>query len=217
VSRNARIEWGKHHQVPLPAELEFVDVRIGSGVGDLVVVPSEDPGTLFQGEYESEKSLRSDFVGSRGEVALGEWASLDWFPSFWLFFGDCRVELSRRIPLNVSVVRRLGDMDLDLSGIRVQDIRVEYAIGDLDIQLPSAAGSTTAIIRATVGDIKLGVPPELGARISVGSGFLGSRYVGREVFEKRGYEYISKGFEKAENQIDLRIRSHLGDLRIGRV
>jgi len=101
--------------------------------------------------------------------------------------------------------------------MRVQDIRVEYAIGDLDIQLPSAAGLTTATIRATVGDIKLGVPPELGARISVGSGFLGSKYVDREVFEKRGYEYVSRGFEKAENQFDLRIRSHLGDLRIGRV
>jgi len=214
VERNARVEWGKHHRVPLPAELEFADIRIGSGVGDLIVVPSGDPGTLFQGEYESEKSLRSDVVGSRGEAALGEWASLDWFPSFWLFFGDCRVELSRRIPLNVSVVRRLGDMDLDLSGVRVQDIRVEYAIGDLDIQLPSAAGLATGTIRATVGDIKVGVPPELGARISVGSGFLGSRYVDRDVFERRRYEYVSRGFEEAENQLDLRIHSHLGDLRI---
>ena len=217
MERNARVEWGKHHRVPLPAELKFADIRIGSGVGDLVVVPSEDDGTLFQGEYESEKSLRSDLVGNRGEVALGEWASLDWFPSFWLFFGDCRVELNRRIPLAVSVARRLGDMDFDLSGMRIQDIRVEYAVGDLDIQLPSAAGSTSATIRATVGDIKLGVPPELGARIAVGSGVLGSRYVDRDVFERRGYEYVSRGFEEAENRLDLRIHSHLGDLRIGRV
>ena len=105
-------------------------------------------------------------------------------------------------------------MDLDLSGVRVQDIRVEYAIGDLDIQLPSAAGLATGTIRATVGDIKVGVPPELGARISVGSGFLGSRYVDRDVFERRRYEYVSRGFEEAENQLDLRIHSHLGDLRI---
>ncbi len=217
MSRNARVEWGKHHRVPLPAELKSADIRIGSGVGDLVVLSCEDAGTLFHGEYESEKSLRSDLVGSRGEVALGEWASLDWFPSFWFFFGDCRVELNRHIPLTVSVVRRLGDMDLDLSGMRVQDIRVEYAIGDLDIQLPSAAGLTSGTIRATVGDIKLGVSPELGARIAVDSGFLGSRYVDRDVFEMRGYEYVSKGFAEAENQLDLRIHSHLGDLRIGRV
>jgi len=217
MSKNIRIEWGKHHRVPLPAELKFTDIRVGSGVGDLVVVPCDDAGTLFEGEYESEKSLRSHLVGDRGEVALGEWASLDWFPYFWRFFGDCRIELNRRIPLALSVVRHLGDIDLDLSSIRVQDIRVEYATGDLDIQLPSAAGSTTATIRATVGDIKLGVPPELGARIAVGSAFLGSRYIDRDLFERRGYEYVSKGFDKAENQLDLSIYSHLGDLQIVRM
>ena len=217
VSRNTRIEWGKHHRVPLPAELKSADISVGSGVGDLVVAPSDDAGTLFQGEYESEKSLRSHLVGDHGEVALAEWAALDWFPYFWRFFGDCRIELNRRIPLTLSVVRRLGDIDLDLSGMRVQDIRVEYATGDLDIQLPSAARSTTATIRATIGDIKLGVPPELGARITVGSAFLGSRYVDRDVFERRGYEYVSKGVDKAENQLDLSIHSHLGDLQIVRL
>lgn len=217
MSRNTSIEWSKHHRVPLPADLKSADIRIGSGVGDLVVAPSEDAGTLFRGEYESEKSLRSHLVGDHGEVAFGEWASLGWFPYFWFFFGDCRVELNRHIPLTVSVVRRLGDIDLDLLGMRVQDIRVEYAIGDLNIQLPSAAGSTTATIGATIGDIKLGVAAELGARIAVGSAFLGSRYVDRDVFERRGYEYVSKGFEEAENHLDLRIHSHLGDLRIVRV
>ena len=216
VSRDASVEWSKHHLVPLPAALRLADVRIGSGVGDLEVTPSAEGGTLLEGEYESEKSLRTHIVGERGEVSVGEWASLDWFPYFWRFFGGCRIKLNRRIPTALSVLRRLGDINLDLSDMLIQGIDVQYAMGDLSIRVPLGAGSTSGTIRATVGDITLDVPREVGARIVVGPAFLGSRYIDSDAFQRRGYEYTTKGFEEAKNRLDLSIHSHLGDLQMRR-
>ncbi len=216
ASKDAPEEWSRHHVVPLPAALRFVDVRIGSGIGDLEVTPSGQGGTLLEGEYESEKSLGAHIAGERGEVFVGEWASMDWFPYFWRFFGDSRIKLNRRIPMALSVLRRLGDISLDLSDMLVQEIDVRYAMGDLSIRFPLGAGSTSATIRATVGDVALDLPRELGARILVGSAFLGSRYVDLDAFQRRGNEYVTKGFKEAKNRLDLSIHSHLGDLQIRR-
>ncbi len=213
MSGSRNVETAKHHRVSLPEALKLANIKIGFGIGDVKVAAFDEAGILFRGDYENEKPLRFRLIEDEGQIVVGDWSSTNWLPYFWYFFGDCHIELNKRIPLRIAIDGRLGDTDLDLFELRLQDLRVRNLLGDLDIQLPQA-GSISGSIESTLGDITLAVPRALGARIRLGSALLGKCRVEGDLFERHGPEYISKGFEKAENRVDLRIDFHLGDLRI---
>jgi len=213
MSESRNVETAKHHRISLPEALKIANVKVGFGIGDVEVNAFDEVGTLFQGDYENEKPLRFRLLKDEAQIVVGDWSSIDWLPYFWYFFGDCRVKLNKHIPLRIAVDSRVGDTSLNLFELRLQDLRVRYLLGDVDIQFPQV-GSISSSIESTVGDITIDVPRELGARIRLGSAFLGKCRIEGDLFERHGSEYISKDFEKALNRLDLRIDFHLGDLRI---
>jgi len=213
MSESRNVEIAKHHHISLPEALKLTNIKIGFGIGDVEVAAFDETGILFRGDYENEKPLRFRLLEDEGQIVVGDWSSTDWFPYFWYFFGDCHIELNKHIPLRIAIDGRLGDTDLDLFELRLQDLRVRNLLGDLDIQFPQA-GLISGSIESTLGDITIAVPRALGARIRLGSALLGKCRIEDDLFEKRGPEYVSKDFDKAENRLDLRIEFHLGDLRI---
>ena len=213
MSGSRNIETAKHHSISLPEALKLANLKVGFGIGDLKVDAFDEVGTLFQGDYENEKPLRFRLIEDEGQIVVGDWSSIDWFPYFWYFFGDCRIKINKNVPLRVAVDGRVGDTSLDLFELRLQDLRVRYLLGELNIQFPQL-GTISGSIESTLGDITMAIPRPIGARIRLGSAFLGKCRIEGELFERRGSEYVSKDFEKAENRLDLRIDFHLGDLRI---
>jgi len=213
MSGSRNVETAKHHRVPLPETLKLANIKIGFGIGDVKVAAFDEAGILFRGDYENEKPLRFRLIEDEGQIIVGDWSSTNWLPYFWYLFGDCHIELNKHVPLRIAIDGRLGDIDLNLFELRLQDLRVRNLLGDLDIQLPQA-GSISGSIESTLGDITIAVPRALGARIILGSALLGKYRVEGDIFEKRGSEYVTKDFEKAEKRLDLRIEVHLGDLRI---
>ena len=210
-SRN--VETAKHHRISLPEALKVANIKVGFGFGDVEVAAFDEAGILFQGDYENQKPLRFRRIEDDGQIVVGDWSSVDWLPYFWYLFGDCRIKLNKHVPLRIAVDSRVGDTDLDLFELRLQDLRVRYSLGDLDIKFPQV-GSISGSIESTLGDIILAVPRGLGTRIRLGSAVLGKCIIEGDLFKRHGSEYISKDFDKAENRLDLRIDFHLGDVRI---
>jgi len=213
-SRN--VETAKHHRISLPESLRLANVKIGFGIGDVEIAALDEVGALFQGDYENEKPLRFRLLEDEGQIIVGDWSSVDWLPFFWYFLGDCGIKLNKHIPSRVAVDGRVGDINLDLLELRLKDLRVRNLLGDLDVQFPQV-GLISASIESTLGDITLAVPRELAARIRLSSAVLGKCRIEGDVFEKHGSEYVSKGFDKAENRLDLTIDFHLGDIRIATI
>lgn len=202
-----------HHRVALPEGLHAADIALGFGVGDLDVRPAEDATTLAEGHFETGKRLSLEIAEGRARVRFASLGAWDWF-ALWRTLGDAEVELNPQVPLNLHVEGRLGDVRLDLSRLQVRRLRVPVAIGDVRIRFPRAAGSTEATIGFSLGDLTLSIPAEVGARIEVPSGFLGSLSLDRARFQRRGYAYVTEDFELAENRLEVRISAHLGDIRI---
>lgn len=213
MSEPKKVETSKHHRLSVPEALKLVNVKVGFGIGDLKLSGSEQAGTLFQGDYENPKPLLFHVLEEEGQIIVGEWSPENWFPYFWYFFGDCYIELNKHIPSRIAVAGRLGDTNLNLSEMKLKDLRIRYLVGDLDIQFP-VAESMFGSIESSLGDITLAVPRDQGARIRLGSTILGTHYVEGDLFERHGADYVSKSFDKAENRLDLRVDCHLGDLRI---
>jgi len=213
MSESRNVETAKHHRISLPEVLKLANIKVGFGIGDVEVAAFDEAGILFQGDYENEKPLRFRLLEDEGQIVVGDWSSVDWLPYFWYFFGDCRIKLNKHVPLRIAVDSRVGDTYLDLFELRLQDLRVRYLVGDLDVQFPQV-GLVSGSIESTLGDITIAVPRALGARIRLGSAVLGKCRIEGDLFERHRSEYVSKDFDKAENRLDLRIEFHLGDLRI---
>jgi len=209
----ATIETAKHHRISIPEELRLANVMIRFGVGDLDITTFDEAGVLLQGSYENEKPVRLRVLEDEGQIVIGEWSSANWFPYFWYFFGDCHIKLNRNIPSRVAVHGRLGDTTLNLLDSKLQDVRVHYLLGDLNIQFPRA-GSMSGSIESTLGNITLVIPREVGARIRLGSITVGKCDIEEGLLERRGSEYVSKNFETADRRLDIIIDYHLGDLKI---
>ena len=213
MSESRKVETAKHHRVSIPEVLKLANIKVGFGIGDVEIAAFDEAGILFQGDYENEKPLRFRLLEDEGQIVVGDWSSANWLPYFWYLLGDCRIKLNKHIPLRIAVDSRVGDTNLDLFELRPQDLRVRYLVGDLDIRFPQV-GLISSSIESTLGDITVAVPRALAARIRLGSAVLGKCRIEDDLFEKRGPEYVSKDFDKAENRLDLRIDFHLGDLRI---
>lgn len=213
MSKSRDVERARHHRLSLPKKLKRVNVKVGFGIGDVEVTGLDAARTLFEGNYENEKPLRFQLLQDEGRIVAGDWSSVNWIPYFWLFLGDCHIKLNKRIPLRIAIDGRLGDTDLNLSELKLQDLRVRNLLGDLGVRFPKV-GAISGLIVYTLGDITLSVPRELGALIRLGSAVMGKCRMDEELFERRGSQYISKGFEKTKNRLDLEIDFHLGDLRI---
>jgi hypothetical protein len=213
MTESRNVETAKHHRIILPEALKLANIKVGFGIGDVEVAAFDEAGILFQGDYENQKRLRFRLLEEEGQIVVGDWSSADWLPYFWYLLGDCHIKLNKHIPLRIAADSRVGDTNLDLFELRLQDLRVRNLVGDLDIQFPQV-GLISGSIESTLGDITISVPLALGARIRLGSAVLGKCRIEGDLFERHGSEYVSKNFDKAENRLDLRIDFHLGDLRI---
>ncbi|MEM3061720.1 MAG: hypothetical protein QW265_04865 [Candidatus Bathyarchaeia archaeon] len=211
TSRN--VEIAKHHHIPTPEALKFANIKVGFGIGDLDITALDEPKVLFKGDYENEKPLLFRLLEEEAQIIVGDWSLSDWFPYFWYLFGDSKIKINKHIPLRITVDGRLGDTDLDFFELKLQDLRVRYLLGDLNIWLPQL-GSIFGLIEFTLGDIIIVVPRGLGARVRLGTTVFGKRHVEEDVFVKNGSEYVSKDFEEAKNRLEIKIDFHLGDLRI---
>jgi len=216
MTESRNVETAKHHRISLPEVLKLANIKVGFGIGDVEVAAFDEAGILFQGDYENEKPLRFRLLEDEGQIVVGDWSSVGRLPYFWYFLGDYHIKLNKHIPLRIAVDSRVGDTNLDLFESRLQDLRVRYLVGDLDIQFPQV-GLISGSIESTLGDITIAVPLALGARIILGSAILGKCRIEEDLFERHGSEYVSKGFDRAENRLDLRIDFHLGDLRIASI
>ena len=147
--------------------------------------------------------------GARGTLRLE--ASGDWFP-----LGDTApyllVKLSPKVPLDIDLSTGAGESDVDLTDLRVEQLVAETGAGSATVRLPSA-GQSQARVQAGVGELTVSVPEGVAARIRVESG-LGSVSVDQSRFPRSGDAYVSPGFDKAMNRVDLKIQAGMGSIRV---
>ena len=196
-------------------DLKGAHIEIEVGIGDLKVGHLTDPTKLVEGRFETGISPSFAVSDGEGRLRLARWGGeFVFLPPLWRILGDRRVKLTPQIPLTMSVDAWIGDVDLDLSSLKLTNLHVDSKIGESSVEFPQAAGLTTASLRSYVGDMTLDIPSGVAARIEVDLGFLASLRIDRGRFKRVGGFYVSDDFESAENRLDLRVTSFIGDVKI---
>ncbi len=106
-----------------------------------------------------------------------------------------------------------SDAQIDLTDLRVVDLKVETGASNTDITLPANAGHTHVDLDGGAASVQFTIPEGVAARIHVDSG-LASIDINRERFPRIGDYYKSDDYETAVNKIDISADFGAGSLSI---
>jgi len=193
-------------------------VRIRHGAGRLHVDDSAGPGDLaagtFAGGLDHRARREGDVLDVEMRVPAEEFPRFA-FPWMWGLGGtlDWLFGLNREIPLSLNLETGVSDTRLDLTNLRVTDLRLQTGASATDITLPANAGYTRVRIGSGAASVNVRVPSGVAARIRVSAGLAGVT-VDRNRFPREGGVYQSPDYDTALNKADVSIETGVGSVDV---
>lgn len=214
----AKSSW-ETEEVTIPLEgASRAHVHIKHGAGRLRVDGSAGSSSLVDGAFggglDHRVEREGDMLDVRMRLPVGVFPNFAfpwvWGPAHTL---DWTFGLNSQIPLSLEFETGAGDVQLDLSDLRVIDLRLQTGASATDLTLPTSAGYTRATISAGAASVKVRVPSGVAARIRV-SGVLTEITVDRGRFPRTGGVYQSPDYDTALNKVDVEIDTGVGSIEI---
>jgi hypothetical protein len=191
-------------------------VQFNHGAGFLRVDSSAEPGLLLSGTFEGGVECNQVNQGLTNRIELRP--SRLYFWDFPWYFGYHRgfgwtVGISPDIPLMLELKTGASETDLDLTHLKVTDLRLETGASSTTVRMPEAAGFTQARIQCGVASVDIRVPNQVAARIEVKSGLAGINIDTRR-FIQSGNLYETSDYASAENKVNLYIETGVGSVTV---
>lgn len=204
----------EHARVPLE-NARRARIILQHGAGRLDVHAGAEMGNLLEGDFGGGLNLNSQRNGDLLDVRLSIPAQvfpfgIGWGPGYTL---NWSLGLTRDIPLSLDIEGGANESRLDLSELRVTDLRIRSGASSTTVTLPANAGQTRASIESGAASVRLTVPPGVAARIRSRSG-LSSITVDQARFPRQGDIYQSPDYEAAANRVDIDLQSGVGSIDV---
>ncbi len=206
---------GQLERVVLPLEAaDQARIAFHHAAGRLHVDGSADADNVLQGDFGNGVRLTKSRTGGLLEVGLhspsGSWAG-DWGRNspqrFW------RVSLNPAIPLKLDFETGAGEAWIDLSALRVVDLRLQTGASSTNLTLPAQAGFTGVRIGAGAASIKVRIPDGVAANIRSQSG-MASIKVNLARFPRQGADWQSPDYLTAANKVDISLEAGVANIEI---
>lgn len=197
-------------------DAERARVHLSPAVGSLRVEALEEDGALVAGRAATGRGLRLvQNVSQQGDTAVFDLGASG--AAFFLPFGAPALEWSLGIapdvPLELHAEMGAGEVELDLSGLNVEEVEVDQGVGQVEIIFP-AEGEIRAIVDAAIGQTVLVVPEELPVRIEADTA-IGNLSV-PDGFERDGDAYISPDYDPSRDHLDVDASQAIGQIVVRR-
>jgi hypothetical protein len=183
---------GRLHMEALPEEASLVQGIIYRG-------RNEEVEQRFQGGTSASYRLKA---GDVSWVPFGTWA---FDRRLW------DLGLSPGAALDLRAEMGAGEMILDLTGLQIEQLRVNMGLGRAEVRLP-AVGRYAATVEGAIGQTVVLIPDGLAARIEASSA-LATRNMPAG-YRREGDVYTSPGYADAENRVDLTVSQAIGTLEV---
>ncbi len=187
------------------------EVRIAFGAGKLLVGAAPS-GRLVEGTFDGGVNATPAGPG-RVRLSTPHPASWNWgwgrAPFEW------RMGLTAEVPLRLEVETGASDNELDLSGLRVTDLRFRTGAAQSRVTLP-AAGVTRVNAEGGAAQIRFRVPAGVSARIT-STMAIGSTDIDTSRFPRTadGTAWASPDFDANPNRVEIAVRGGVGQVTIG--
>ena len=165
----------------------------------------------FVGGVEEKVTHDGDFTKVKLQPSTADFVHAfmpwSWGAREWKF------GLNKDIDWQLKFEMGASDAQVDLTHVRVTDLKVETGASNTDITLPANAGHTHVDLEGGAASVNFIVPEGVAARIQVDSG-LSSIDINRTRFPRVGDYYKSEDYETAVNKIDINAEFGAGSLSI---
>jgi hypothetical protein len=188
-------------------------VRVQHGAGRLVFGAGGSPDALLEGDFGGGVVVDPRRSGDTLEATLKTATQL--FPFMWAPGTglNWNVSLNRDIPLELKLEVGACETRLDLSDLKVTDLRVESGASSTEVTLPANAGATRARFQTGAASVRIQVPPGVAAHIRT-SGALSSTRIDEARFPRLGEAYQSPDYGTAANRADIEIEMGVGSVEV---
>jgi hypothetical protein len=195
------------------------DVTIDFGVGGLRLgaLPAESAllleGSLTRpgrGERVEEDFQVRDGVAYYHLKSYGPSSSLSLLSRThedWIW----NLQLNADTPMSLAVNTGVGESELDLRALNLNELRIRTGVGKTTVTLPGH-GRLPVTIEGGVGELIVLIPEGVAARIEVSTGLGSSQVLGD--YEREGNVYTSSGYATAEDRLDLQLKSGIGQVTV---
>jgi len=196
-------------------DLRSAQLQIGFNAGSLTVgsLPAGSLDFIVADSRVKNGDMKVDFQRRGGEGTL----SLSMERVNRRFWDEAKtkweVKFARTIPLTMKVKAAVGNLELDLSELDINEFQMDLDVGNCRLKMPSSAGITRAYIKADVANLEVIIPESVAARLQVDTDLCAFEIDGSR-FSREGDYYISSGFESAENRIELELDCDIGRVRV---
>lgn len=204
-------------QLSIPQGLsKTADVFIRHGAGRLTISGGAPAGSLASGSCMGGvvRDLRQE--GSNTRLRLSpptqHFFDIPWFIGPRTGF-TWQIALTEDIPLTLKIETGASESQMDLSKLKVTDLRIRTGASDTRLILPENAGRIHASIHCGAASIRVQVPSGVAARIRAQTG-LSELRVDKSRFNRTDGGYETPDFNSAINAIDLFIEAGVGSVEV---
>jgi hypothetical protein len=143
--------------------VEAATLEISSGEIDVAIRALQQEGRLIAGQFAN--NTRPALRVNETHTTL----KMDRASTPWLSFADWEMGLARDLPWQILVSTHLGQVNLDLSSLIVQEAVIGTGLGDVRLVIPGEALGQVQI-RSALGNIHVITPVGYRARIHAKTG-----------------------------------------------
>jgi hypothetical protein len=190
-------------------------VRVKHGAGRLYVSGDAAPHALVEGTFSSGLDYQARRRGEELDIEMSP-RGFPFFMAPWNWgregFG-WTFSLNSAIPLALLFETGASDTRLDLSELRVTDLRLQTGASSVQMTLPAYAGHTRTYIEAGAASVSIRVPADVAAQVRFEGG-LASVDVDQDRFPRAGGVYRSADYDTAQNKVDIEVKAGVGSVDV---
>jgi hypothetical protein len=196
--------------IPLEGAAD-AEIMVTFGAGHLRLAAAS-AGMLVDGTFDG--GVNAERSGGPGRVRLSPPAP----PSGWTWDRapyTWTMGVSGEVPLRLRVETGAADAELDLTALRLAELRLRTGASETRVTLPAAAGYTRVDAEGGAAAIRFRVPAGVAARIRTAIA-LGSTDIdaGRFPRAAAGNAWESPDFGTATNRVEIEVRGGIGSVSV---
>lgn len=195
-------------------EMQSAEVRLEPAIGLLEVDGDAGPGLLVEGSADpigsNDPAASFSQAGDRGRFQLTPIAR----PGVTVLIPTTRttwgLSLTDSLPVDLRVDMGVGELELDLKGIRVENLEASFGVGRAEVDFPQERG-LAARVEGGVGEILIRVPADSNVQIEYERGLT---TLSLPAGYGRGEGSARSPVRPDGSQITLRIDLGVGTIRV---
>jgi hypothetical protein len=192
--------------------VQTASLEASSGELDIKIRALRREGRLVAGQYTGRSRPNLNVRGTHARLTMQRGQT-------WPFsLADWEIGLAKDLPWNLLISAHLGELDIDLRGLQVDQINAATGIGDVrlvvsDVAVDGRRGDVRAC--STFGNVTLVIPQDVEAVVRIESKPMARLQIdeSRFLMLEPGV-YATLGYEQSHTPINAEVTSTFGAVRL---